>query len=240
MDPLETNIPEVESFTPRTPNPNRQSAGARNGKFGAGRKSPEGLAASAQNATKHALASKALNILDCESVPLFRKFRYLQMQSLQPRDYHEFLLIGNLVKARWAIERGEHMQIAALDNRFNKMRRESDNPVIDYLYFQAFDSLAAAQGGFSLLQRYLSQHHRLAHQAQVDLLAYRKVSPIRPISGNFYDWESQITVPEEFASDPGSDPDSSELPNEGKLLTHFVATIAPEAAPASATAGMQN
>ena len=178
MDDLQT--PEVETTIPHTPNPNRQRAGTANGKLGANKKTEEGRKTSAKNATKHGLTAKQFNILDCETPHGYASSEYNQMAALKPRDHHEYRLVSKIVNARWAIERGEHMQIAALNRQFDKLRRQpgaGKDKEVDYIYYQAFESLAGPNSGFTLLQRYLAHHHRVASRAQAELLAYRKATP---------------------------------------------------------------
>ena len=240
------DTPEVETIPP--PNPNRQRAGSQNGKLGANKKTPEGRAVSSKNATKHGLTAKQFNILSCETPQGYALFEYRQMEALRPRDYHEHLLVKKLVDARWAIERGEHMQIAALNRQCDKLRRQpgaAKEKDMDYVYFQALEALAGSNSGFSLLQRYLSQHHRIASRAQAELLAYRKATP-NP--GSPFDWRSFIHTPAEIGELPAfltgkqdePTPEPIEFPNEGSLRSHFVSSTSPLQPPAAFSAAMQN
>ncbi len=243
MEDLQT--PEIETTIPHTPNPNRQRAGSANGKLGANKKTPEGRTTSAKNATKHGLTAKQFNLLDCETPQGYALFEYRQMDALRPRDYHEFLLVKKLVDARWAIERAEHMQIAALNRQFDKLRRQpgaGKEKEVDYTYFQAFEALAGTNSGFTLLQRYLSQHHRIASRAQAELLAYRKANPTPSAP---FDWQSFVISPTEIGELPAhltGEPEDApaetpEFPNEGKLRSHFVSKvyIGPDSKPAKAS-----
>ena len=230
MDNLQP--PEVTVVTTKTPKPPsvaRQRAASANGKLGAGRKTPAGLAASSQNATKHGLTAKSFNLLAAEHPEAFALVQYRQMLTFKPRDYHEFLLVKKLINARWAIERADHMQIAALNDKFEMLRRDAPtNANIELLYFKALDTLTGPNNAFAVLQRYLAHHHRLARQAQADLIAYRKLNPSNPPNRPHFDWESFVTTPDELSLSPDDIADETELPNEAKLRSHFVSAPYPD------------
>ncbi len=223
MDNLQP--PEVTVVKSKTPSLNRQRAASANGKLCAGRKTPEGLAASAQNATTHGLTAKSFNLLAAEHPEAFALGEYRQMATFKPRDYHEFLLVKKLVNARWAIERADHLQIAALNDKFETLRRDVPaNANIELLYVKALDTLTGPNNAFAVLQRYLAHYHRLARQAQADLIAYRKFNPSNPPNRPHFDWASFVTSPDELSFPYDENPDEPELPNEAKLRSHFVST----------------
>ena len=225
---VETKTPEPPK-TPKPPSLARQRAASANGKLGAGRKTPEGLAASAQNATTHGLTAKSFNLLAAENPESFAHGEYRQMATFKPRDYHEFLLVKKLINARWAIERADHMQVAAINDKYERLRRDAPaNPNIELLYFKALDSLTGPNNAFAVLQRYLAHHHRLARQAQADLIAYRRLNPSNPPNSPHFDWEDFVTTPEELSLSPDDTDDETELPNEANLRSHFVSTTYPE------------
>ncbi len=214
MDKLQVpEITVIETKTPKPPQPSKPAS----------LNPSEGLAASSQNATRHGLTAKSFNLLAAKVHEVFALSRNRQMEAFKPRDYHEFLLVKKLINARWAIERADHMQIAALNDKFETLRRDAPtNANIEILYLKALDTLTGPNNAFAVLQRYLAHHHRLARQAQADLIAYRKFNPSNPPNRPHFDWESFITTPDEISLTAEDIADETELPNEAKLRSHFV------------------
>ena len=70
---------------------------AAHGRLGAGAKTPEGLAASARNATKHGLSAQTFCLLHNEDAKLFHKLKADLMASLTPRNALELIHVEKII-----------------------------------------------------------------------------------------------------------------------------------------------
>jgi hypothetical protein len=183
----------------------RQIAGAANGRLAAGAKSPEGLARSAANATKHGLTAQSTNkknnkpsakaavILLNESHAAFDQLFHSLCDCFQPADAHEFTLLRRMAESEWLRQRALLMESAAISeamrqqaHAFQENSGASDlDPVSQegLRSWHAVSKLSSANPAFPQLQRYAAAHARAYARAERDLRDYRisKAESIHPI-----------------------------------------------------------
>jgi len=104
----------MENTNNSTKNPARVAAGQRNGRLGAGKKTPEGLAASAQNAFKHGYNARAFSILPTENREYFDHFALALFEELKPSTPRQALLAEQIVRYNWLLQRNFRLEDAAL------------------------------------------------------------------------------------------------------------------------------
>jgi hypothetical protein len=194
-----TNIDPQDPIETRTP---RQIAGAANGRLAAGAKSPEGLARSAANSTKHGLtakmpakttaktspksaASKARNgaILFNESEDAFDTLHQYLIDCFLPTDAHEITLVKRMAQAEWLHQRALHMESAALSEAMRQQAHpfhaNTGSQVLSKSEAEAlrawhgFSKLGNANPAFANLQRYAVTQARAYARAERELRDYR-------------------------------------------------------------------
>jgi hypothetical protein len=115
-----------QETTTTEPNPRRQAAGRSNGALGKGRKSPAGLARSAQNALKHGLCCSKPRILSNDEKPAFKLLRRNFIAQLQPRTPAELAMVESIVEAKWNYDRHNDLETDILNLEIENVRIQAD------------------------------------------------------------------------------------------------------------------
>ena len=79
-----------------------------------GPKTPEGKAASAQNATKHGL-SGAFRVLPNEDQAEFDRLLAAYREEFEPKSEHELFLVEEMAQARWTLSRFRRLESVAVE-----------------------------------------------------------------------------------------------------------------------------
>ena len=148
-----------------------------NGSKSAGKKSPEGLQKSSQNALRHGLTAKTL-VLSNESQAQFDELLDSFIRKFQPQDAVELELVTEMVAARWRLRRIWLIQTTTLEYQMDKMEDELSGKFTlltePTRLSLAFTTLANQEKSLQLLLRYESAYRRMYNQAQRDLLKLRE------------------------------------------------------------------
>ncbi len=147
---------------------------AANGRLGAGAKSPEGLAASARNATKHGLPARTFCLMHDEDAAIFAQHSNSLMATLAPRNSLELLQVRRIIECSWLIQRANQLETLAWQRELECQRLErreqfenSKNVAFreGQLTYFAFESLESTDKNFQSLARYRTTHERSLHRA---------------------------------------------------------------------------
>jgi len=144
------------------------AANQQNAQASTGPKTPEGKAASSQNATKHGL-SGAFRVLPGESQDAFDRLVRSYVDELHPNTEGERFLVLQMAQSRWRLERFQRLEAAVVE----KMVAESetdDSP--DGVIAAAM--LARTNNAFAALQRYAAAAERSYYKAKRELENGRK------------------------------------------------------------------
>jgi hypothetical protein len=156
----------LETTTEKSPAPSekRRAAGQRNGRLAAGKKSPEGLAASAQNGLKHGFYARHFCLLATESPTYFEKFRNAILAELQPITPQQYRIAQSVTHYSWLLERNFAMEVAAMDTEISSHKKQqagtgekAPNQMTAWL---AFDSLVNRNSSLTVLYRQRTQIER--------------------------------------------------------------------------------
>ena len=168
----------------------RQNSSRLNGAKSNGPVTVEGKARVSENAIKHGLLAKAI-VLRWESQELFEAFQRSYMERYQPADDAEYLLVEEIIAAKWRLRR-----LWACENRllsFETDRMEADlkdkfeNMDIATRVALAYKENCDNSRAMSNLQRHearLSREARLADKQLRELQAVRKPCPEPPATQN--------------------------------------------------------
>ncbi len=146
---------------------------AANGRRGAGAKSPEGLARSAKNATKHGLSSHSFCLLSNEDPSIFAQHQAAMIATLAPRNPLELELVGKIVESKWLMTRVTEIETRVLSGEVCAQRAErfaagalpSGVTREATLIFLAMESLETRSKTFANLGRYRATHERAYYRA---------------------------------------------------------------------------
>lgn len=94
--------------------PKQILANTRNGRLGAGHKTPEGKAASAKNSTKHGLTAKEA-VLATESESDFEALHHQYICQYQPDGVQQRFLIQQLAESEWRLRRARRLETLFLN-----------------------------------------------------------------------------------------------------------------------------
>jgi hypothetical protein len=154
---------------------NKQIQAAReNGKKSRGPTSPEGKAASSQNAVSHGLCSTKWLVQNNEDRAMLDASIADFTAEYEPTGPTEAALVRDIAHAHYCLERIWAIQVAALDFQVDQMHpqvdqqfTDIDEPTRDFL---AFGQLAKDGPGLALLNRYQVTYDRAFHRARKALL----------------------------------------------------------------------
>ncbi len=158
---------------------------AAHGRLGAGAKTPEGLARSAQNATRHGLSAQTFCLLYNEDANLFHKLKADLMSSLTPRNALELIHVEKIIESTWLLYRVSDLETKILTteievqraNRAEQFKSITGPAAIEIreanLTFFALEVLETQNKTFQNLARYRTMHERSLHRAQNALAKMR-------------------------------------------------------------------
>jgi hypothetical protein len=147
---------------------------AANGRLGAGAKSPEGLAASARNATKHGLSARTFCLMHNEDAAIFAQHSNSLMATLAPRNPLELLQVQRIIECSWLIQRANQLETLAWQRELECQRLERRDQFENIkniafregqLTYFAFESLESTDKNFQSLARYRTTHERSLQRA---------------------------------------------------------------------------
>jgi hypothetical protein len=147
---------------------------AAHGRLGAGAKSPEGLAASARNSTKHGLSARNFCLLSNEDPKLFAQHQANLMAAFAPRNPIELDLVEKIIEAKWLMNRLTEIENRTLSMEITLQRQQrmgKVEPPADYalreatLCFFAMEELEKTNKTFANLARYRATHERSYYRA---------------------------------------------------------------------------
>ncbi len=143
------------------------------GRLGSGAKTPEGLARSAKNATKHGLSSRSFCLLSNEDPSLFAEHQAAITATLAPRNPLEAELVDKIIESKWLMNRVTEIETRVLSCELSVQRAERAGiegpPDVATreatLIFFAMESLETKSKTFSNLARYRATHERAYYRA---------------------------------------------------------------------------
>lgn len=157
-------------------------AARENGAKSRGPKTPEGIARSSANATKHGLASTKI-VLATESEDEFLKLRENYLLQFAPRNQVEADLVDQLIAARWRLERIRNIEASLLDlelvRQQDEIEQEFETIDADVRMAIAFDSVARKSGTLALLNRYEARLERTYSRALQSLRTLREIQKVQ-------------------------------------------------------------
>ena len=134
-----------------------------NAQHSTGPKSPEGKAASSQNATKHGL-SGAFKVLPHENQEEFDKLIRSYVAEFQPRTQEQRFLVTQMAQSQWRLARFQRIEAAVVAKMIAEADPgESGDDVI------AGAMLAKTNNAFAALQRYAAAAERSYYRARREL-----------------------------------------------------------------------
>src|SRR5260370_12875969 len=161
----------------------KRQAARENGLKSAGRKTPQGLAASAQNARTHSLTAQTI-VLDNESEPRFRQLRESYLQTLAPRNPVELDLVEEIVINLWRTRRYEVTEQSLLDHEVARITPQLERDVTAIhepdRTAAAVQSLTDRSNPLHLLNRYQGRIFRQYERALRLFLELRAQPPLPP------------------------------------------------------------
>ena len=165
-----------------TDNPINTNNHAAHGRLGAGAKTPEGLARSAKNATKHGLSARTFCLMHNEDPEIFAQHSNSLMATLAPRNPLELFQVQRIIECTWLIQRATQLETLAWQRELECQRierREQFEHVKDvafregHLTYFAFESLESTDKNFQSLARYRTTHERSLQRAIAALTKMR-------------------------------------------------------------------
>ncbi len=146
---------------------------AANGRLGAGAKSPDGLARSAKNSTKHGLSSRSFCLLSNENPQRFAEHQAAITATLAPRDPLEAELVDKIIESKWLMNRVTEIETHILSCELQVQRADRAGieapPDVSMreatLLFFAMESLETKSKTFANLGRYRATHERAYYRA---------------------------------------------------------------------------
>jgi hypothetical protein len=145
----------------------QRRANRRNAQLSTGPKTPEGLAASARNATTHGLSS-SFRVLPHEDQSAFARLLDTLARELTPTTEHEKFLVTQMAESRWRLDRISRFEAVAYEHLFEQPHET--NP--DHVIVLKLGSKTA--NVFDLLQRYATAAERSYYKAHRELTQGRK------------------------------------------------------------------
>jgi len=143
-------------------------ANRENSKFSTGPRTPEGKAASIQNSKAHGFCA-ADPVLPHEDRNQFNALLERYLSELAPETAHEEFLVGQMIGARWKLDRLDRIEVAM----FAALESPGDAATTEALLAQAFMEKDTGNG-FARLDRYRASLERTYHRCARELHATRK------------------------------------------------------------------
>lgn len=169
------------------------AANRRNARKSTGPRTPEGKAASSQNAVKHGLTAQAVVLRD-ESASEFEQFRDGMLASLDPQSGVEQFLAERAVSAAWRLRRVDRRERELFEHQLKQRKRRK----FFTTYGRVFAEDCAEANAYSKLSRYEGQLDRAFHRALRGFRLFRKEEQAaRPNAG-------QAAAPEAVGAQPGA------------------------------------
>ena len=143
--------------------PARALANRDNAQLSTGPKTEAGKARSRMNAHVHGLTSKTV-VLPHESTEEYDAMHRGLIESHNPANDNEKLLVGRIAQAYWRLQRCYAVERAFLENRIDASSAADPHAAMANLFI---DKAEAAR--MRLLMRYLAAHERAYYKALADL-----------------------------------------------------------------------
>jgi hypothetical protein len=154
-------------------------ANQHNAAFSTGPSTPNGKAASSQNAVKHGL-SGGFVVLPHEDRPEFDRLLGSYRQTFSPNNDHEAFLVERMVESRWKMSRLTRMEAALIQQMTSQDTNRTDP---DAVIVAAM--LAGNANAYASLQRYSAAAERSYYKAKHELERERartaKLAAVRPV-----------------------------------------------------------
>ncbi len=145
-------------------------ANQQNAQHSTGPKTPEGIAASSRNATKHGLSS-AFTVLAHEDQDEFDLLLIELREEHEPANLHQVTLVDQIAKSQWLLARAQRLETAAFNHLAgfqNEPDSDPDARIIESMFKTNPNAL-------SLLQRYAAQAERSYYKAYRELKASKQI-----------------------------------------------------------------
>ncbi len=145
----------------------KSAANRRNAQRSTGPKTPEGKAASAQNATSHGLSS-SFTVLPHEDHEAYAQLAETLQKEHAPTTEHEKFLVARMAESRWRLDRTHRFEAVA----FEQLLDEYDDSNPDHLIVLKLTNRTS--NIMDLLQRYRTAAERSYYKAHRELTQARK------------------------------------------------------------------
>ncbi len=145
----------------------KRAANRRNAQHSTGPKTPEGKAASAQNATTHGLSS-SFTVLPHEDHDAYAQLLDTLVREHTPKSEHEKFLVTRMAESRWRLDRTHRFEAIA----FEQFLDEYDETNPDHLIVLKLTNRTS--NIMDLLQRYATAAERSYYKAHKELSQARK------------------------------------------------------------------
>jgi hypothetical protein len=206
----------------------QKQAARENGKKSRGPVSPDGKAASSQNAVSHGLCSTKWLVQNNEDRAMLDASIEDFTTEYQPAGPTEAALVRDIAHAHYCLERIWAIQVAALDFQVDQMHPQVDQqfpdidePTRDFL---AFSQLAKDGPGLALLNRYQVSYDRAFHRARKALLETQAARRQREIEKR----KEELLLAEEIAAQSGPRSSDSLAARIQDFQTNRPSAIPPE------------
>jgi hypothetical protein len=221
--PYEPSKPEQ---TTRKPVSEKQLAANRaNALKSTGPTSPEGLARSSQNSRKHGFTAARFIVINTEEKGHLKNLKADLIDTYQPVNSQELAAIERIALAQLSIYRTYQMEAGMITRSLNQAlsnystqldiglggTHPDDEQRQAFFLAEGLHHLSDQPNEFSLMLRYQAQAERMYRRAIEEfdrLKSLRDELPNEPISSTGDENE------DDEDSDPETDPDETELPNE--------------------------
>jgi hypothetical protein len=145
----------------------KSTANRRNAQHSTGPKTPEGKAASAQNATTHGLSS-SFTVLPHEDHDAYAQLLETLQKEHAPKNEHEKFLVTRMAESRWRLDRTQRFEAVAYEQLLDEY--DESNP--DHLIVLKLTNRTS--NIIDLLQRYATAAERSYYKAHRELTQGRK------------------------------------------------------------------
>ncbi len=145
----------------------QRAANRRNAQHSTGPKTPEGKAASAQNATTHGLSS-SFTVLPHEDHDAYAQLCETLQKEHIPTTEHERFLVTQMAESRWRLDRTHRFEAVAFDQFLDEY--DETNP--DHIIVRELTNRTS--NIMDLLQRYRTAAERSYYKAHRELTQGRK------------------------------------------------------------------
>ena len=141
------------------PTDRQRESARRNGARSKGPVTPEGKAASSQNAVRHGIYSKSV-VLACESQEDYDALLAELSKEYQPAGFVEAQYVRDIADARWRLQRIQAIETQWLDEMVAENQRRRKPNTVEHQVAEAWSDIARCSNKLELLARQESRLRR--------------------------------------------------------------------------------